>query len=152
MVPPASGTTLQCGHGSKTVEITGRHLERIEAVEASMRPRLQDRGDGSRRLRHQGERSSFNAATAPRPWRSLFRLKSMVGSPAASMRPRLQDRGDPPIIPADCLITIQGRASMRPRLQDRGDTMLHMPTIRRAGGFNAATAPRPWRSLPADPA
>src|SRR6185437_3430702 len=82
-----------------------------------MRPRLQDRGD---------------EAAAGRSFRFLV----------ASMRPRLQDRGDS--LPLD-LNESRPEASMRPRLQDRGDFPRRYNLVLYDIGFNAATAPRPWR-------
>src|SRR6185437_7142655 len=61
---------LQCGHGSKTVEIAVRRRAPGSAGRASMRPRLQDRGDRQPSPWHLWPLSRFNAATAPRPWRS----------------------------------------------------------------------------------
>src|SRR6185437_8075341 len=190
--PPVSSGRLQCGHGSKTVEIRkwpmppftasdasmrprlqdrGDYKMRVNAssgLDASMRPRLQDRGDEARsilawlnrhpasmrpRLQDRGDvtrpiegrcpggelqcghgsktvemkrrwsreapaKSSFNAATAPRPWRFQHMVFSAKFSGKASMRPRLQDRGDLQAEDPDHRLVV---ASMRPRLQDRGD-------------------------------
>ncbi len=136
---------LQCGHGPKTVE----NLSILPAFRsyrdgASMRPRPEDRGEqpvhspdcGQReRLqcghgpktvensrcpgRHPDTGSSFNAATARRPWRTASAICIGVVPRLASMRPRPEDRGEP-----------------------------GPPCAARSGrpSFNAATARRPWRT------
>src|SRR6185437_11733446 len=136
------GNTLQCGHGSKTVEMHCASVESKNGGVASMRPRLQDRGDYRRPPGRRTGYPSFNAATAPRPWRysgAVFHPAGAGGFNAATA-PRPWRCGF-------CRVSrcwkkcFNAATAPRPwRSADRAETS---PADR---GFNAATAPRPWRS------
>src|SRR6185437_15304898 len=109
--------SLQCGHGSKTVEIPKWPMPPFTASDASMRPRLQDRGDYKMRV---------NASSGL----------------DASMRPRLQDRGDPLKL---CFPHGLGKSFNAATAPRPWRCQVVQGTEPRDQSFNAATAPRPWR-------
>ncbi len=141
---PRRQCELQCGHGPKTVENFTLAFSSAVGMEASMRPRPEDRGEPwvpvytsffqdqlqcghgpktveNGELQHQPRRGSrgFNAATARRPWRTL---------------------------PVDRIQNAHDKASMRPRPEDRGERGAVLLGQLGNGSFNAATARRPWRT------
>src|SRR6185437_9568546 len=124
------------------VPMSGRNLQ----VDASMRPRLQDRGDHCSRFARIWNVRSFNAATAPRPWRSAccmmpFRDAHMLqcghGSKTVEMI-------------FDLTIAGYGQLGFNAATAPRPWRWVRRSRLRRPErpGFNAATAPRPWRYPP----
>ena len=136
---------LQWGHGTKTVENCTLTANAPNATgQASMGPRHKDRGERCG-LRWQVERrdvlqwghgtktvendcnacspassaSSFNGATARRPWRTPIESTVLQPRSSASMGPRHKDRGEPDS--ATWSRHDIGRASMGPRHKDRGE-------------------------------
>ncbi len=114
---------LQCGHGTKAVENQSKRPGHTYHDVASMRPRHEGRGEplSSHCARHNGAMSSFNAATARRPWRtSADRLRYGRHESrfnAATARRPWRTRGNTPSRqPAS-------EASMRPRHEGRGEPM-----------------------------
>src|SRR6185437_16895772 len=115
--PTADARPLQCGHGSKTVEIPKWPMPPFTASDASMRPRLQDRGDYKMRV---------NASSGL----------------VASMRSRLQDRGDTLKLCFAHDVANSFNAATAPKPWSYQEVQRSDP---RQQSFNAATAPRPWR-------
>ena len=139
---PDRGEVLQCGHGPRPWRTHRICPSTLVQSRASMRPRPEGRGErGQPRWSRHGDRRSFNAATARRPWRtraglladfasgwlqcghgpktvenSSVRRQTLDGR--ASMRPRPEDRGEPRVGFA-CMHGLT--ASMRPRPEDRGE-------------------------------
>ena len=164
-------TSLQCGHGPKTVENHEVHCPsatwRIRGFNAataqrpwrtirsscaswpkwhaSMRPRPKDRGEPHDRLKDDSEPlQRFNAATAQRPWRTTARY------PRHQHQHGLQCGHGPKTVenrPPSARAWPVSQASMRPRPKDRGEPSA--ATVCGSGStarFNAATVMRPWRT------
>src|SRR5262249_7166723 len=73
---------LQCGHGSKAVENIVGVTESAAEPDASMRPRLEGRGEPGGCWIHTARIwSGFNAATARRPWRTFAFLLILLTRP-----------------------------------------------------------------------
>ena len=111
---------LQWGHGPKTVERMVAGDEPVQLVAASMGPRPEDRGESRDGRSARRCRSSFNGATARRPWRGgdgpymIGRLATLQWGHG----PKTVER---PAAPAQALRP--RRASMGPRPEDRGEML-----------------------------
>src|SRR5437762_1154490 len=112
---------------------------------ASMRPRHQGRGERRRRRRVVTELVSFNAATAPRPWRTS--RKRPAGAAFSQLQCGHGTKAVENRATGDVMYK-EGIASMRPRHQGRGEQWTcDQETTPGRTRFNAATAPRPWRTI-----
>ncbi len=163
----SSRMQLQCGHDPKAVEnaVVFHRIMSQEAA-ASMRPRPEGRGEhrtASRRRQSRSKlqcghdpkavenrasawtswptRSSFNAATTRRPWRT-----DPAGLPCRAA-PRLQCGHDPKAVENGSqgqvsLLGKCGHASMRPRPVGRGERHIAV-WPRRSVSVTASMRPRP---------
>ena len=141
-------SNLQWSHGHSTVETCGRLACGNAGHPASMEPRPFDRGNPlSNPQWHAKQLSSFNGATAFRPWKPAVRWATKgsqagssrfngatafrpwkhvahqlgrVGIVSASMEPRPFDRGNLEVFTV--ANGINGGASMEPRPFDRGNS------------------------------
>ncbi len=110
---------LQCGHGLSAVE----------------------NGTPTSAARVPG--ASFNAATASRPWRTPVATWCQTAPDTLQCGHGLSAvENNPPVARSRS----SGRASMRPRPLGRGERSTLCPIRLHPGGFNAATASRPWRT------
>src|SRR5579884_4152206 len=103
---------LQCGPGSLAGENRGTNEGCRLSREASMRPRLARRGELARRRNNCAGVTSFNAAPARSPGRTLALVLRLLHQQPASMRPRLARRGEPvPLLGVLCVaIRLQCRS------------------------------------------
>ena len=124
-----------------------RDPKTFAAEYASMRPRPEGRGE-----RHCGRAQTLtrrDASMRPRPEGRGERrrlARACETPPAASMRPRPEGRGEQR--PAPAVPERSDQASMRPRPEGRGERKRRAwRKAASAGGFNAATTRRPWRTV-----
>ena len=155
--PGASPFTLpplQCGHGPKTVEnaVPLARSRDVRSRFASMRPRPEDRGEPLWRQSFIADLDllSFNAATAPRPWRTPHRPGIRVPIP----KPKLQCGHGPKTVENSVQYSRPSLSSSEPgfnaataRRPWRTESDASKSTVGLAQNFNAATARRPWRTL-----
>ena len=192
------GEGLQCGHDPKAVENFHRGPEVVHFPAASMRPRPEGRGERvvstprsianvSLQCGHDpkavenrrpggvdhANKTSFNAATTRRPWRTgvaRLQARGLVQLQCGHDPKAVENEGTSPYMQAafgglqcghdpKAVENVYARghtrghtdASMRPRPEGRGERLDRAPADGGRRGFNAATTRRPWRTTLAGP-
>ena len=139
---------LQFGHSQKAVENT-RMVECGNGACETLQFGHSQKAVENLRVGRSGARaprSSFNSATAKRPWRTPGQCDAgAAGQGDASIRPQPKGRGEPTNQAALCfgLSSLQFGHSQK---AVENPTVVNVPAANVAG-FNSATAKRPWRTI-----